>query len=156
VTADLFETFGESLIPAPVKYARAAAERREAKKAARAAIPPMVKRGLELKQEQTKKQLQRYKKWKAEVREGMSRGDYGSEIVDMFKVLRKRSSILEYVRASPWLLACSVEVKLTLLGYIDHSLIRYDVRAGYPPFNDSLPHEPDTPFIEIRRLLMGT
>lgn len=148
---DLFEAFGESLTPKWKKRA-------EAKEATRAAKAPMVKRGLEKEQIEKAKQLVRYRQWKAEVREGMSRGDYGIEIIELLKHLRHPSRIADlvnYILSADWLLKCSLETRATLLGYIDHALVRHQVRNGYPPFDDAILDEPRTPFLVIRYHLTG-
>lgn len=150
-TNDLFEEFGESLTPQWKKRA-------EAKAAARAAKAPMVKHGLEKEQIEKAKQLVRYRQWKAEVREGMSRGDYGIEIIELLKHLRHPSRITDlvnYILSAEWLLKCSLETRATLLGYIDHALVRHQVRNGYPPFDDAILDEPRTPFLVIRYHLTG-
>lgn len=150
---DLFESFGESLIAKPIKRMREAEARREAAKAARA---PMVKRGLEKAQIEKAKQLIRYRQWKAEVREGMTRGDYGIEIIELLKAMRRPTragGMVDYILKSKWLLKCSDDVRTTLLGYIDHAMVRHNIRNGYPPFNDALPGEPPTDFLIIRRHL---
>jgi hypothetical protein len=155
MTADLFETFGDSLIPQPVKRQR----EQEARKQARAAIPPMVKHGLEKEQIEKQKQLQRYRLWKSQVRDGMSRGDYGIEIIELLKQLRRPSrakELVQFIQASKWMLKCSLDVRLTMLGYIDHAITRHRIRNGWPPFDDALPGELLNAFLIIRKHLIGT
>lgn len=157
---DLFEEFGESLTP---KWKQREEAKAAAKEAKRAAMPPMVKRGLEKKQEEKAKQLVRYREWKKEVKEGMSRGDYGDEIIDLFKRLRhpdKAAELVDYVLNAKWMLLCSMDTRTTLLGYIDHMLVRHNIRMGYPPIDDSLPEwmgdtRPPNAFQVIRKYLTG-
>src|SRR4051812_29097527 len=99
----------------------------------------MVKHGLEKKQEEKSKQLALYRKWKSEVREGMSRGEYGEEIIGLFKALRKptfAAGLVDYVRDAAWLHNSSLDVRITLLGYIASAIVRHRIRNGYPPFDD--------------------
>lgn len=160
---DPFEELGESLTP---KWKKIAETKAAAKEARRAAKPPMVKRGLEKEQEEKAKQMIRYRRWKAEVREGISRGDYGTEIVGLFKLLRKptfANGLVDYVRNADWLHRCNLDVRLTLLDYIFQAVILHRLRNGYPPFDDAIPAfddsfvmEPtDDPSCEIRKLLIG-
>ena len=158
MTIDPFEQFADSIVPPHVRNQRHRVDEREARKAARAAIPPMVKRGLEKEQIEKAKQLVRYRQWKAEVREGMTRGDYGIEIIDLLKHMRRPTQaggMVDYVLNAKWLLKCSNDVRTTLLGYIDHAMVRHNIRNGYPPFMDALPGEPPTDFLIIRRHLTG-
>jgi hypothetical protein len=136
-------------------------ERQEAK----AARQPMVLRGLEKDQAEKAKQMKRYRKWKAEVRDGISRGDYGTEIISLFKYLKKptiAAGLLDYIRDAAWLHACSFDVRLTLLGYIDASICRHNIRSGrsvmddpIPSFNGGTDEPPTDGFIEIRHMLVG-
>lgn len=138
MTADIFESFGDSLIPHPVKRMREAEARRAAKKAE---LPPMVKHGLEKEREEKSKQMMRYRKFKAEVREGLQRGDYGPEIIELFKLLRRRTHICDivaYVLSASWMLKCSFYVRETLLGYISNAMMLFNIRNGYPPFDDPI------------------
>jgi hypothetical protein len=155
MTQDMFEAFGDTLIAAPVKRMRESEARRAAKKAEK---PPMVLQGLEKKQAEKAKQMIRYRQWKAEVREGMSRGDYGREIIDLFKLMRSRTRAIDYVNfvlGAKWMLKCNEDVRTTLLGYLGHAMALQNVRNGYPPFNDALPGEPSGAFLIIRKHLTG-
>jgi hypothetical protein len=127
---------------------------------------PMVLQGLEKKQAETAKQLIRYREWKAQVREGMSRGDYGKEIIELFRYLRKptvAAGLLEYIANAKWLHACSEDTKITVLGWIDHAIVRHNIRDGRSPMDDPMPGldgiTPDQPptdgFVEIRQMLLG-
>jgi len=117
---------------------------------------PMVLHGLEKKQAEKAKQLKHYREWKAQVRDGIARGDYGDEIIELFKVLRRPGlAVAEYVQQATWLLSCTLDVRLTLLSYIDHAMTRQNIRSGLPTFNDALPWEPPTPFLLIRHYLTG-
>src|SRR5450631_3741529 len=87
---DLYESFGDSLIPKPVKYAREAEAKRAAKFAARiAAKPVMVKQGLEKKQEETSKQMVRYRLYRRQVFEGLLHLEHGDKIAKMRAYLRQ-------------------------------------------------------------------
>lgn len=137
-----FEAFGDSLLPQPVKKMREQEARRAAAKAKRAEIPPMVKRGLELKMEHKQIQMKRYRQWKAEVREGLKRGDYGTEIIGMFRLIRRRitaKEIVAYVLREKWLLECTPFVRVTLLGYLNHALSIWQTRNGWP-MDDPVPY----------------
>src|SRR5258708_26301486 len=156
-----FEAFGNSITPHPIKQQQERTAARAARKAVRA---PMVKHGLEKEQIEKAKQLMRYRKWKAEVREGMSRGDYGNEIITLLKQMRcpsRGKELVEYVQSAKWLMKCSLETRLTLLGYIDDAMIRHAIRNGYPPFDDAIPAFDDNPgesptaFLIIRKQLTG-
>jgi hypothetical protein len=156
---DLFEEFGNSITP---KWKQRAEAKAAAKEARRAATPPIIKRGLEKEQEEKSKQLKRYRLWKAQVREGMSRGDYGIEIVELLKHLRHPSqteNLVSYILSAKWLMRCSLDTRETLLGYIDDALVRHAIRNGYPPFDDPLPEwmggGPPNAFLIIRKHLTG-
>lgn len=128
------------------------------KRMAREDRQPMVPSPIEKKLLQQRKQFNLFKQWKREIREGMTRGTYGPEIIELFKMLRRNpetGDMVRWVRKAKWLLKSNDEVKLTILGYIEHSIIRWNVRHGKPPFNDSLPWEPDCPSVIIRKLLTG-
>jgi len=134
------------------------ATRKMRKRIERQAIQPMVPTPMEKAQYDKNKQLQLFKKWKREIREGMSRGIYGTEIITLLKLLRKTPDstvLVQFVQKSKWLLDADIETKYSILGYIGDAMIRWNIRHGLPPMNDSLPDEPDTPFIVIRKLLMG-
>lgn len=133
-------------------------EKEARKLAAKAARPPMVLTGLEKKLAEKSKQLIRYRHWKAEVREGMSRGDYGDEIVELLRMLRRpstRKDLVPYVLSAEWITRCSQDVKETLLGYIDHAMVLERERNGYPPFDDPVMGEPPNDFLIIRKHLTG-
>jgi len=142
---NLFEAFGDK-VPIPHKRARE-------KQAAKSARAEMVKTGLEKKQEEKAKQLIRYREWKREVREGITRGDFGVEIVELLKILRRPTQtemLITYVLDSKWIMKCPLHARETMLGYIDEMLIRFNVRNGYPPFNDPLTD--DEPMTQYNRM----
>jgi hypothetical protein len=133
-------------------------EKEARKQMAKAARPPMVLTGLEKKLAEKSKQLIRYRQWKAEVREGMSRGDYGDEIVELLRMLRRpstRKDLVPYVLNAKWIMKCSLETRSTLLSYIDNAMVLERERNGYPPFDDPMIGEPPNDFMIIRKHLTG-
>jgi len=164
MTVDIFESFGDSLLSKGAKAARAAEARYEARKAAKAAAnPPMVKRGLEKKQEETSKQMVHYREWKRQVFEGLLHLEHGDKIAKMRTYLRKQTfnpdELARLVANAKWILECPDETRRVLLSYINHSLGRWYVRNGYPDPNDPIPSfdgTPDPPlnaFLRIRKHL---
>jgi len=127
---------------APVRRAREAAERRLLKKAEKQHAAPMMPSPMEKKMWEKAKQLQFYRQWKAEIREGLKRGDYGPEIIGLFKILRKISKardLVTYVENSRWLLDAPGRVQLAVYGYISHAIMLHRERNGYSPFDDAMP-----------------
>ena len=127
------------------------------KKLQRQAKQPMVPTAMEKKQYDKAKQLLLFKKWKREIRQGLIDGDYGSEIVQLLKLLRRTPDsdvLVRYVQNSKWLIEADKKVRSTILSWIADAIMRWDIRHGRPPFNDSLPWEPDTPFVAIRKILV--
>lgn len=135
--------------------------RREEKVEARRAAQPMKPSPLEQKVYDKREQLARYRKWKIEVRQALERGDYGPEVIALLKILRspKARDLVAYVQGAKWMQQCTRDVRLTLLGYINHAITRHRIRNGYPPMDDPIPSfdgTPDPPenaFLIIRRLL---
>jgi len=162
--SDMFEEFGESLIPKTLKRQREVEARREIAKAARAAIPPMVKRGLEKDQEDQSKQMVRYRLWKKQVFEGLLYTEQGDDIVELRRYLKRSTTtpdaLAKYVTECKWIMKCTFDARETLLGYINHAISRWNVRNGYPdddpiPSFDGTPDPPPSPFLIIRKHLTG-
>lgn len=151
---NVFEAFAES----QMSNAKKREYRREETKAAKkTATPPMVLQGLEKKQAEKAKQMIRYRLWKTQVRDGITRGDYGTEIIGLFKLLRSRideEALVEFVRNADWLHRCSLDVRWTLLGYISHAMILYRIRSGFPPMDDPIPSFDGTPDPPLNAFLM--
>lgn len=150
MTVDLFESFGDSLIPKTVKAARAAEDRRAARQAARiAANPPMVKQGLEKKQEATSRQMIRYREYKRQVFEGLLHLKHGENIGKMRTYLRKLTftpdELVRHTISAKWILECPLETRYVLLSYINRSLGRWYVRNGHPDPDDPIPSFDGTP-----------
>lgn len=125
-------------------------------KMARAAKQPMVPSPREKDQYDKAKQLQLFKQWKKEIRSGLASGDYGPEIVQLLRLLRRipdEDVLIRFVQQR-WLAEATLEVRYNILSYIDHAMMRWNIRHGLPPFNDSLPDQPDSAFIIIRKLLV--
>lgn len=118
---------------------------------------PMVPSPAEKAQRERAEQVAQYKRWKAEVRRGMAAGIYGPEIIMLFRLLRRFPSsqqLVDWVQGSQWLLDASRDTRREVMGWIGAAIMRWNIRHGLPPFDDGLPHEPDTPYVQIRRLLI--
>lgn len=134
------------------------ATRHTQKKIERAAKQPMVPTPREKDQYDKRKQLQLYKQWKRRIREGLAAGDYGVEVIMLMRLLRRTpdaATLLAWVQGSKWLLNATEQVRYEILGYIGHSLIRWNIRHGLPPFDDALPGMPLDDGLKIRNLLIG-
>jgi hypothetical protein len=126
---------------------------------------PKVLSPLEKKLFEQSEQLRFFRKWKREIKEGMKTGEYGPEVIELFRLIKKLPStkvLIDWVRSSPWLEKASIEIRHNVLSYIDAAFIRWNIRNGYPPMNDSLdlgfddgqPWEPDSAFIIIRNIIL--
>lgn len=104
------------------------------------------------------KQLNLFKRWKREIREGMKRGDFGIEIIELMKLLRKipdGKSIVTWLMLpqQSWILTAPKETRYEIQGWIGDAMMRWNIRHGLPHFTDSLPEESDSPSVQIRKLL---
>jgi hypothetical protein len=138
----------EDLVSSATKHTR--------KKIERANRQPMVPSPVEKAVMEKRELLSLYKKWKAMIRRGMAQGLYGPEIIGLFRMLRKTPSpqqMADWVRSQQWLLNASTDTKYAVLGWIDEILMRWNVRHGLPPLDDSLPWEPDNPAVQVLKLL---
>lgn len=143
----------------PFEDVGASASRPTRKKIERAAKQPMVPSAREKKQYDKAAQLLLFRQWKREIRRGLVEGIYGPEIVQLLRLLRRipdEAVLVEFVQRADWLLKSDLEVRYNVLSYIGHAMMRWNIRHGLPPFNDSLPGEPDSAFIAIRRLLVNS
>ena len=61
--------------------------------------------------------------------------------------------LVEYVRNARWLLEAEMATRQAALSEISRRLITLRLINGYPPIDDALPGEPDTPFQVIRDML---
>lgn len=120
---------------------------------------PKILSPLEKKLFEQSEQLKMFRKWKNEVREGLKTGEYGPEIVTILRLLKKlpdAAVLINVVHNAIWLRNANEHIRMNVLSYIDAAMMRWNIRNGYPVFNDSLPGEPDSPFIIIRKLLTGS
>lgn len=119
---------------------------------------PMVPSPMEKSIYDKAKQLRLFKKWKRQIREGMNRGDFGIEIIALMKLLRKLpdgKTMITWLtsKEQKWILTAPKETRYEILGWIGDAMMRWNIRHGLPHFNDSLPSEPDSPSVTIRKLL---
>lgn len=122
----------------------------------RIAKQPMVPTEREKKQYDKQKQMQLFKRWKREIRQGLVEGIYGPEIIMLLRFLRKvpePEALIAWIKGSKWLLEGESIVKQNVMSYINSTLERWYIRHGEPPFNDSLWDEPDSPSVTIFKLL---
>jgi hypothetical protein len=101
-------------------------------------------------------QLKLYRIWKGQIRQGLLDGEFAPEIVQLLRLLRRLPEpdvLMRFVEGATWLRNGSQVMRYAALDYIDHSLMRWRIRQGLPPFDDGLPTEPDTPFVTIRKML---
>lgn len=126
--------------------------RKKIEREAKIMAPTPVERAVMERREQ----LAQYKQWKAMIRRGMSQGLFGPEIIMLFRLIRKTPSpqqMVDWVAGSKWLLEASSDTRYAVFGFIDTVMIRWNVRHGLAPLDDGLWTEPDTPFVQIRKLL---
>lgn len=133
------------------------ATRSTRKKIEREARAPMVPSPAEKAQRERGKQLAQFKQQKAQIRRGMAAGLYGPEIIMLLRLLRRVPSsqqLVDFVRNSKWLLEASHDTRVDVFEWINAAMVRWRIRHGLPPFDDGLWEEPDTPFVQVRRLLI--
>lgn len=133
------------------------ATRHTKKKIEREARAPMVPSPAEKAQRERGKQLAQFKQQKAQIRRGMAAGLYGPEIIMLLRLLRRVPSsqqLVDFVRNSKWLLDASHDTRVDVFEWINAAMVRWRIRHGLPPFDDGLWEEPDTPFVQVRRLLI--
>lgn len=134
------------------------ASRPTQRKMAREDKQPMVPSPMQKAIYDRAKQLNLFKKWKRQIREGMNRGDFGVEIVDMLRLLKKLpdgNTMVDWLRheKQKWILMSPKETRYEILGWFGDAMMRWNIRHGLPHFTDSLPEEPDSPSVKIRKLL---
>lgn len=142
----------------PFEDLASSATKHTRKKIERENRQPMMPSPVEKQMMEKRELLALYKKWKAMIRRGMAQGLYGPEIIGLFRLLRKTPSpdqMAGWVRSQQWLLNASDDTRYSVLGFIDDVLIRWNVRHGLPPFDDSLPWDPDNAPVQILKLLTG-
>lgn len=118
---------------------------------------PMMPTEREKEQLDQKKQFGLYLKWKREIRRGMAEGDYGPEIVGMLRFLRKipdGPTVVTWINDQQWLVKGNLKLRYFAHSCISHMMMRWNIRHGIAPLNDSLPWQPDSPSVTVRKLLL--
>src|SRR3954465_10552346 len=75
------------------------------------------------------KQLQLFKQWKREIRQGLAEGIYGPEIIQLLRLVRRRPDedvLIRFVQQR-WLQKATLEVRYNILSYIDHTMMRWNI-----------------------------
>ena len=67
--------------------------------------------------------------------------------------LKDGDALVEQVRNARWLLDAEMAARQAALSAISGRIITLRLMNGYPPIDDALPGEPDTPFQAIRAIL---
>ena len=103
-------------------------------------------------------QLRRYKHWKRNQFEALSRGVHGAQWKALTTILRNLTLpeamyLPEYVERQDWLLDADDHTRHTAAELIHGAIIRERIRNGYSPLDDGLPGEPPSAYEMIRGLL---
>jgi hypothetical protein len=153
--ADLFASFGQSQLVAPVKAKLRRAEQRIIKREAEA---PMMPTELEKKQLDEQRQLKRWRHWRREElrTEVQARPQQWRELN---RILRKltindASKLIDYVRNAAWMHEADLQTRRIVLRAINARIMRVRVQNGLEPIYDSLPGEPPTVSQTMYDLLM--
>lgn len=106
--------------------------------------------------------LRRYRASLRQREEELKAGPHGREVRALLQLLdnltaSSAGALVSYVLKARWLVEADYHTRLGVLSIVGAAIVRFRVRSGLPPFDDSLPfsNEPPTAFEQIRLLLTG-
>lgn len=156
-----FEQVGDVQQNAFSKAKDRAAERRLAKLVVTSEREaPMVASPQEKQQQERQKLLRQFNKAMTARRKALLEGKYREEVSGLVQLLDTldmagASGLLSYLAKCLWFQHCDYGTRFDILSIIDIAIVRHRVRAGQPPFDDSLPGEPPTAFQIARHHMTG-
>jgi hypothetical protein len=140
--ANAFLDLADRQIAAPVKARQRAADQRRAK-------------ALDKRDEERGRLAKAYERQRREQIEEALAGSHGEQLVALIAALEHitRHDDGELVQlAAPWRCA-DADARFFVLRLIDDRLVKLCEAAGLPPFDDPLPGEPASAFLQIREML---
>ena len=107
---------------------------------------PMVKHGLEKKQEEEAKQAKLYRAQLRAELQGMIDGPRGTEIAGLQSLLRsyvhnveRESEVITFLDHADWFGSEPLNTRMRIMSMIGHAILRARIRDGRPPFDDPIP-----------------
>lgn len=138
-----------------------AAERRLAKLVVQSeADAPMVASPQEKEQQERQQLLRQFNKAMTDRRRTLLEGKYRDEIKGLLQLLdslepSSAPGLMSYLAKCQWFQHCDYGTRFDILSVIDLAIVRFRVRAGQPPFDDSIDPDPPTAFQIIRHHMTG-
>lgn len=156
-----FEQLAHNQMGAASKARDRAADRRMSKLVVKSeADAPMVASPADKKMFEQAQQMKRYRAAVRQRRDDLLAGPYGANIRALEKLLNDLSgsspiALVKYVQRAAWLRNAGDDTRHHVLSLVAEAIIRFRVRNGLSPFDDSLLDEPPTSFEQIRSILTG-
>jgi hypothetical protein len=101
--------------------------------------------------------LRVWQRWRRERFNALLSGPYGLPAQALLRILKTSSgptSLIDCVASGPWANA-DPETRFEILSLIDAVITKRREHMGMPPFNDSLPAQPENAFLILRARLGG-
>lgn len=133
-TANLFESFADTAIPAPVKRRMAASETRKSAREIAAHDEDAIL-------------LKLYGRWKREQKDALLSGPRGEEVKGLLAFLRTMDidaapDLMDLICEASWLQDLSRDERHVLFGIISRAVARCRETAGLQPYDDGVIGEP--------------
>jgi len=155
--SNYFETMADVQMVGAAKAKARQLEKRMAKSDAEA---PMKLSPLDQKLFDAQQQLRNYHRLKRQEMVALRNGPYGQHVKELEQLLdtlamESAPALVGYIAKCIWLRSAPPDIKHQVLGIISATIARLRVRAGLPPFDDSLPFtdEPPTAYEQIRHTI---
>jgi hypothetical protein len=121
---------------------------------------PMVASPQEKEQQERQQLLRQFNKAMTDRRRTLLEGKYRDEVRGLVQFLdtldmNSAPGLMSYLAKCQWFQHCDYGTRFDILSVIDLAIVRFRVRSGQPPFDDSIDPEPPTAFQVIRHHMTG-
>lgn len=147
-----FEALAEQQIANPVKAKARAQEKRAV------AQPPQTAAEKKLREQQ--RLLANYRRAHREIWRKALEGEHGPKLAALKRDLRRfgpeqANEFVAHVEALDWPATVDDDTRAIVLSLIGSRVVRIRTSAGFHPFDDALPGEPDCAWVRCRKAILG-